>query len=88
MNLPLEKDTILKRFNGIQKELQELHKFADWPFPEFAQDINFAAAQLHLQRALQGVLNISSHILSRIPGAQATTYKEVVLKVGRARCYR
>ena len=82
MNLPIEKDTILKRINGIQRELVSLRKFAAMPLPEFSQDVNFTSSQLHLQRVLQGVLNIASHILSRIPGGQATTYKEMALKLG------
>jgi len=35
-----------------------------------------------LHRALEGVFNISTHILSRIPGGQATQYKEIALKMG------
>ena len=31
---------------------------------------------------LEGVFNISTHILSRIPGATATQYKEIAIKLG------
>jgi uncharacterized protein YutE (UPF0331/DUF86 family) len=80
--LPIEKDIILKRFNGIQGELAELSELAKTPFQEFKGGVGFKLAQYHLHRALEGVFHISSHILSRIPGAQATEYKELARKLG------
>lgn len=53
-DLALEKDIIVKRIEGIEAELSELKKLA----------------QFHLHRTLEGVFNISSHILSRIPEAR------------------
>jgi uncharacterized protein YutE (UPF0331/DUF86 family) len=82
MNTALEKDTILKRTNGIQLELEELKKLGVLPFEEFSEGDGYKLAQYHLHRALEGVFNISTHILSRIPGAQATTYKDTALKLG------
>lgn len=35
-----------------------------------------------MHRALEGVFHISSHILSRIPGAEAAEYKEIARKLG------
>ncbi len=82
MNTTLEKDTILKRTNGIQLELEELKKLGVLPFAEFSEGDGYKLAQYHLHRALEGVFNIAAHILSRIPGAQATTYKDTALKLG------
>lgn len=82
MNTTLEKDTILKRTNGIQLEIEELKKLADLPIVEFSEGDGYKLAQYHLHRALEGVFNIAAHILSRIPGAQATTYKDTALKLG------
>ena len=82
MNKPLEKDTILKRINGIQLEIAELEKLGKIPFEEFNTGVSHKLAQYHLHRALEGVFNIAAHILSRIPGGQATTYKETALKLG------
>jgi uncharacterized protein YutE (UPF0331/DUF86 family) len=82
MNTTLEKDTILKRTNGIQLELEELKKLGALPFLEFSEGDGYKLAQYHLHRALEGVFNIAAHILSRIPGAQATTYKDTALKLG------
>lgn len=82
MNTALEKDTILKRTNGIQLEMEELQKLGILPFAEFSEGDGYKLAQYHLHRALEGVFNIAAHILSRIPGAQATTYKDTALKLG------
>ena len=82
MSNRLEKDVIVKRINGIQRELSALHRIQEIPFKEFAGGDGFKLAQFHLHRALEGVFNISTHILSRLPGAQATSYAEVARKLG------
>lgn len=78
----IEKDIIVKRINGIEQEMSELKELAAVSLEEFASGVNFKLAQYHLHRALEGVFNISTHILSRIPGGQATQYKEIALKLG------
>lgn len=80
--LVLDKDTVLKRINGIQAEIKELEKLAEIPFDEFKDGVGFKLAQFHLHRALEGVFHISAHILSRIPGGQASEYKEMAKKMG------
>lgn len=81
-NLPLDKDTILKRINGIQSEVEELRKLGELPFKEYESDIGYKLAEYHLHRALEGVFNICAHILSRIPGGAADEYKEMAVKFG------
>ena len=78
----LEKDIILKRMNGIQAEIKELRDLAKIPFDDFKDGVGFKLAQYHLHRALEGVFHISAHVLSCIPGAQATEYKELARKLG------
>lgn len=78
----LDRDIILKRINGIQGEIKELEKLAQLSFEEFEKGVGFKLAQFHLHRALEGVFHISAHILSRIPGAQASEYKEMARKIG------
>ena len=70
--LVIEKNTILKRMNGVQGELEEMRKIALQPFEIFAKGDGFKLAQYHLHRALEGVFNISGHIASRVPGKEAT----------------
>lgn len=83
MNKPtLDKDVILKRIDGIQGEIEELKTLAQIPFEEFQSGTGFKLAHYHLHRALEGVFHVAAHILSRIPGAEATEYKELARKLG------
>lgn len=79
---PLEKDTIIKRINGIQAEIAELQKIGAQSLDEFSAKDGYKLAEYHLHHALEGVFHISSHILSRIPGGQATEYAESARKLG------
>lgn len=81
-NLPLDRDTILKRINGIQLEAEELRKLGELLFEEYKNGTGHKLAEYHLHRALEGVFNICAHILSRIPGGAADQYKEMATKFG------
>lgn len=83
--LALDKDVIVKRLDGIEAEVTELQKLAQLPPAEYALGVGHKLTQYHLHRALEGMFNISSHILSRIPGATATQYKEIAQKMGEYR---
>ena len=78
----LEKDIIIKRIDGIEAELAELKKLGQQNLNQFQSGDGWKLAQFHLHRALEGVFNIGSHIISRIPGASASQYKEIALKLG------
>ena len=78
----IEKDVVLKRINGIQQEIAELEKLGKLSLEEFRGGDGFKLAEYHLHHALEGVFNIASHILSRIPGGQATQYQEIARKMG------
>lgn len=82
IQLKLEKDIITKRIEGIETEISELQKLGDEDLIIFKTGQGWKLAQFHMHRALEGVFNISSHILSRIPGGQATQYKEIAQKMG------
>ena len=82
-HFPIEKDTILKRVNGIQVEIAELEKIGQLSYDNFQKEKGFELGQYHLHRALEGVFNISAHILSRIPGGQATKYKDIARNLGK-----
>ena len=83
-SLPLEKETILVRINGIQGELSELFNLAKVPFKDFFGGTPFKLSQYHLHRALEGVFHIASHILSRFPGGnEAGTYKDMARSLGQ-----
>lgn len=81
-NLPIEREAILPRIDGIRKNLMKLEELSLLPFEQFSQGDPYDLAQHHLRLALEGVFHISTHILSRLPGGRAVEYKEVALKMG------
>ena len=82
MKLPIEREAILPRIDGIQKNCAKLATLAKLPFKKFSEGDSYDLAQHHLRLALEGVFHISSHILSRLPGGRASEYKEVARKMG------
>lgn len=82
--VPLEKETLIVRINGIEGELSELRRLAKIPLKDFRDADPFKLAQFHLHRALEGVFHIAAHILSRIPGGgQASSYKDLAIALGK-----
>lgn len=78
----LQRESIEPRIDGIQKDVSLLRKFAGLTFTEFNTDVILDRTQLHLRLVLEGIFNIGSHIVSRIPGGRATEYKEIARKLG------
>jgi len=80
---PLHREAILPRIDGITKNLARLRAIGQHPFEEFVENEDlFDLAQHHLRLALEGVFHIASHLLSRVPGARATEYREIALALG------
>lgn len=80
--LPLRREAMLPRIDGIQKNLIRLQEFSRLPFEEFSKEEVLDRVQHHLRLALEGVFNIASHILSRVPGGRASEYKEMAKRLG------
>ena len=78
---PLEREAILPRLDGIRKNLKKLEELSRLPFDQFSEGDSFDLAQHHLRLALEGIFNICSHVLSRLPGGRATEYKEMARKM-------
>lgn len=82
MTLPLEREAILPRIDGIRKNLAKLHALGDLPFKQFEQEDPFDLAQHHLRIALEGIFHIGAHILSRLPGGRPVEYSGIAQKLG------
>jgi uncharacterized protein YutE (UPF0331/DUF86 family) len=76
--VPLNKEILRARISYIEDSLGSLERFKGISFEQFhANPDNFRIAFYDLHRALEAVLDIGSHILSRIPGARPSSYKDI-----------
>lgn len=82
--LPLEREAVLPRIDGIRKNLARLRELGKLPLAEFSVGDPLDLAQHHLRLALEGIFHIGAHILSRLPGSRAVEYKEIATKLGEA----
>jgi len=76
--LPLNKELLEERLNTIEESYESLSRFKNQSLEQFkANSDNFRIAYYDLYTALESVLDIGAHILSRIPGRRPTSYKEI-----------
>jgi uncharacterized protein YutE (UPF0331/DUF86 family) len=81
---PLNKEVLQARISYIEDSLRSLERFNKVSFEEFhSNPDNFRIAFYDLHRALEAVLDIGSHILSRIPGARPASYKDIPRLLGK-----
>jgi len=81
--LPLNRETLISRLEEIRHDVFELKRFQSMSSDEFEANYNFAIAEHFLRRAIEAIFDIGSHILSRIPGARAASYKEIAVLLGK-----
>jgi uncharacterized protein YutE (UPF0331/DUF86 family) len=82
MTIPLEREAIMPRMNGIRKNILKLLELGKFPFETFRQGDPYDLAQHHMRLALEGVFHIGAHILSRLPGGRTVAYSEIAEKLG------
>jgi len=76
--LPLNKERILERISIIENSHRSLSRFRNYSLEDFKADQdNFRIAYYDLYTALESVLDIGAHILSRIPGRKPESYKDI-----------
>lgn len=80
--LSLRREALLPRIDGIQKNLVKLQEFSKLSLEDFSREENLDRVHHHLRLALEGVFNIASHVLARIPGGRETEYKRMARKLG------
>jgi uncharacterized protein YutE (UPF0331/DUF86 family) len=75
---PLNREVLQTRISYIEDSLRSLERFKGITYNEFhANQDNFRITFYDLHRALEAVMDIGTHILSRIPGARPTSYKDI-----------
>lgn len=76
--VPLNKEVLRTRISYIEDSLRSLKRFKGIPFKKFhSNPDNFRIAFYDLHRSLEAIMDIGSHILSRIPGARPSSYKDI-----------
>lgn len=82
--IPLNREVLYARLSYIEDSVRSLKRFQGVSLDGFhANPDNFRIAFYDLHRALEALMDIGSHILSRIPGARATSYKDIPQLLGR-----
>lgn len=82
-SLPLNRKKLEKLILLIEGSLHSLKRFKDTTLEEFKQNKdNFRIAFFDLHQALEAVMDIGNHILSRIPGARPERYKDIARLLG------
>jgi len=76
--VPLNQEVLRTRISYVEDSLRSLERFKGISYEQFhANADNFRIAFYDLHRALEAILDIGSHILSRIPGARPSSYKDI-----------
>jgi uncharacterized protein YutE (UPF0331/DUF86 family) len=76
--VPLNREVLQTRISYIEDSLRSLERFRGMPYDEFhSNSDNFRIAFYDLHRTLEAVMDIGTHILSRIPGARPASYKDI-----------
>lgn len=82
--VPLNKDVLQARMSYVEESLESLKRFKGVSYDAFhSNPDNFRIAFYDLHRALEAVMDIGSHILSRIPAARPTSYKDISRLLGK-----
>lgn len=82
--LNFDKEKIIQRINDIDQAVLELKRFQEIDFKEFQENKdNYALACYYLRIAIEGVLSISTHLLSRLPSnGKKKDYSQSILSLG------
>jgi len=81
--IPINKGIIKERLSIIEAGLSRLKEFKPISLKEFKKGDNFGIAEHHLRRSLEAMLDIGTHILSRIPGVRPNGYKGICRFLGQ-----
>lgn len=67
----------------IEEALKEMESFKTMDIDEFVKNKkNYIIAEYYLRRALEGILTVGSHFLSRL-GARTKDYQDIIVSLGK-----
>ncbi|HAS17573.1 MAG: hypothetical protein A2Y48_06570 [Nitrospirae bacterium RIFCSPLOW2_12_42_9] len=82
-HLPLNKEKLEKLLLLIEESLKSLERFKGIPIETFKEvKDNFKIVFFDLHQALEAIMDIGNHILSRIPGTRPERYKDIARLLG------
>ncbi|MDP3997805.1 MAG: DUF86 domain-containing protein [bacterium] len=83
VNAPLDEEKLKNLLAEVRENVESLRPFADMTEADFRKEgNNYAITEHHFRRALEGVLTIGTHLLSRLP-AKTNDYQEVIVSLGK-----
>lgn len=80
----IDKSKVLDRLSDIERAVQELSRFRELDLQTFEDDKdNYPVAAYWIRIAIEAILTIGTHILSRLPSnGMKKDYTEVILSLG------
>lgn len=79
---PINIQKIRNIISDIENSIEELKAITSCSLEDFKKDRrNYGLAEHYLRRALEGILTVGSHILSRLP-AKTKDYRQIILSLG------
>jgi uncharacterized protein YutE (UPF0331/DUF86 family) len=80
----IDKSKVLDRLSDIERAVQELNRFREHDLQTFDEDKdNYPVAAYWIRVAIEAVLTIGTHILSRLPSnGMKKDYTEVIFSLG------
>jgi len=83
---PIDKEKVTKLIREIQESVERLKELKKLSLEEFlSHKDNYAICEHHLRKALEGVLSLATHILSRLPIEKPKDYTDALIKLGEAK---
>lgn len=80
----IDKSKVLDRLSDIERAVQELSRFRELDLQTFEDDKdNYPVAAYWIRIAIEAILTIGTHILSRLPSnGMKKDYTEVIISLG------
>lgn len=79
---PINREVLESKLKEVRDDLLKLEDFKKMSLEEYKSGHNFAASEHYLRRALEAILEIGTHILSRLPGAKPRIHKDIPRLLG------
>lgn len=81
--IPIDTNKIRNLITDIENSINKLSDLSKLDIETFKADNNsYAVCEHHLRRALEGILTVSTHILSRLP-VKTKDYQDIIISLAK-----